>query len=115
MVCTATAIVLFGTSEKGDEHSIDYDIIFYAGYRMKAGRHVCAGRAKHVDVHFVVTRTAPPDSGAGRAADPPWGPDVRDNNPKGNAILVRQCSCREESRHLAEKRGKFRKLRTYPS
>lgn len=29
--CTVTGIVPFGTSEKGDEHSIGYDIVYYEG------------------------------------------------------------------------------------
>ena len=47
------------------------------------GRRVCAGRAKHVvDLDLAVARTGPHEVGAGRAADPPGGPEVGEHAPE---------------------------------
>ena len=78
------------------------------------GWHVCAGRVKHViDLDPTVARKGAHDGGAGRVADAPGGPEVEEHAPK--AITAKLNFCVEASRRNAEKAGKTRRLRRYPS
>ena len=67
----------------------------------KRGRRVCAtGRAKHVvDLDLAVARTGPHEVGAGRAADPPGGPEVGEHAPKEIATRFSVCDERCGSKH----------------
>ena len=60
---------------------------------MKRGRRVCAGRAKHVvDLDLAVARTGSHEVGAGRAGDPPGGPDVGEHAPEETATKCSSCN-----------------------
>ena len=77
------------------------------------GWHVCAGRAEHVvDVEPTVARTGPPD-GAGRAADPPGAPKAKEHPTE--EITTKLSLFVEALRQNAERAGKARRLRRYPS
>ena len=78
------------------------------------GWHACAGRVKHVvDVDLTVTRSGPYDDGAGTAADPPG--DRRSESTPLKEITIRHHSCGEALSQNAERVGKARRLRKYPS
>ena len=78
------------------------------------GRHVCAGRVKHVvDLDPTVARTGPHDGGAGRVADAPGGPEVGEHAPEG--ITTKVNFCVDALRQNAERARKARRLRRYPS
>ena len=73
-------------------HILD-DITTYV-IATKHGRRVCAGRAKHVvDLDLAVARTGPHEVGAGRATDPPGGPEVGEHAPE--EVATRYSSCDE--------------------
>ena len=75
---------------------------------------VCAGRVKHVvDLDLTVARTCPHHDGARRAADASGGPEVGDHALKG--ITIQYHSCGGALRQNAERAGKTRTLRRYPS
>ena len=58
----------------------------------KRGRRVYAGRAKHVvDLGLAVARTGPRDVGAGRAVNPPGGPEVGEHAPEKIATKYSSC------------------------
>ena len=60
----------------------------------KHGRLVCARRAKRVvDLDLAIARTSPHEVGAGRADDPPGGPEV--GEPAPEEIATKYSSCDE--------------------
>ena len=78
------------------------------------GWHVSIGRVKHVvDLDLAVARTGPHDGGAGRAAHAPERPELGDHAPEG--IKIKDNSCGKALRQHAEREGKARILRRYPS
>ena len=78
------------------------------------GWHVCAGRVKHVvDLDLTVARIGPHDEGARRAAKAPGGPEVGHHAPE--RITIKYNTWGEAFRQNAEREGKARGLRWYPS
>ena len=75
------------------------------------GRHVCAGRMKHVvDLDLTVARTGPHDGGVGRVADVPWGPEVGEHADE-QGIMTKDNSCGEALLQDDERARKARRLR----
>ena len=78
------------------------------------GWHVCAGRVKHVvDLDPTVACIGSRDGAAGRVANAPGGPEVGEHAPEG--ITTKLNFCVEALRQNAERAGKARRLRRYPS